>query len=356
MPVARPGGAIEAQPPPPARVREVATALPSRGARTTAPRPAHGRRHPCHPRRRLLPPLSPLPVRGARPGRLVRGRPPLLRLLGQERPPWARRVRARRAARHHVPPQAGAGRRRRACLGLLQAVGGADARATGAARSSVTAARAHWGDAVAGSGRRGDGRCASRGSGSAALVYNSVALGSSSAPARESTGPTAAGTGVQPVSGQGGGDVRPCREERGSVTPRVSAHAAAAFPAIPAINPPCAGTQASRTPSSPSCCLALELLGRATHPRCFQSHLDGRHRDAAVERPLQSPLLSSSEHPRTTRVPELDFVRPFALSSLPRSRTPPPPRWNAGELTPAAEPSHRRSSARSDPLASAASS
>ena len=37
MPVAGPGGDIEAQSPPPARVREVATALPSRGARTTVP-------------------------------------------------------------------------------------------------------------------------------------------------------------------------------------------------------------------------------------------------------------------------------------------------------------------------------
>jgi len=82
------------------------------------PRPAHDRRYP---RRRLLPPPSPpLPVCGARPGRLVRGRPPLLRLLGQERPPWARRVRARCPAGHRVPPQAGAGRRRRACLGLHQ--------------------------------------------------------------------------------------------------------------------------------------------------------------------------------------------------------------------------------------------
>jgi len=90
------------------------------------------------------------------------------------------------------------------------AVGGADACATRTARSSVTAARAHWGNAVAGSARRGGGGCASGGSGSATLVYNFVALGSSSAPARESTGPTAAayagpaaGTGVQPVSGQG---------------------------------------------------------------------------------------------------------------------------------------------------------
>jgi len=38
------------------------------------------------------------------------------------------------------------------------AVGGADARATGTARSSVTTARAHWGNAVAGSARRARGR------------------------------------------------------------------------------------------------------------------------------------------------------------------------------------------------------
>ena len=111
-----------------------------------------------------------------------------------------------------------------------------------------------------------------------------------------------------------------------------------AFPAFPAINSPCAGAHASRTSSSPSCCLALDPPPLATPPRRAQNLPDGRHLAAAVERPLQSTPPSSSERPRTTRVPELDFARPFALSSLPRRRTPPPPCLNPGELHPAAEP------------------
>ena len=65
--------------------------------------------------------------------------------------------------------------------------------------------------------------------------------------------------------------------------------AADAFPAFPAITPPCAGAHASRTTSSPSCCFALEPPGRATRPRRFQNRPDGRHRDAAVERPPAEP-------------------------------------------------------------------
>ena len=76
--------------------------------------------------------------------------------------------------------------------------------------------------------------------------------------------------------------------------------AADAFPAIPAITPPCAGDHASRTTSSPSCCLALEPPPLATHPRRTQNLPDGRHRDAAVERPLQSTPPSSSERLSTT--------------------------------------------------------
>ena len=161
MPVAGPGGAIEAQPLPPARVREVATALPSHGARTTSPRLAHGRRHPRHPRRHLLPPPSPpLPVRGARPGRLVHVRPPLLRLLGQERKPPSPRCQSPRttasksrpttAGLPRPPPVARSGERVRSG-------------AMGAAQSSVTATRAHWGDAVASSARRGGRRMRERG-------------------------------------------------------------------------------------------------------------------------------------------------------------------------------------------------
>ena len=107
-----------------------------------------------------------------------------------------------------------------------------------------------------------------------------------------------------------------------------------AFPAFPAITSPCAGAHASRTTSYPSCCLALALFSPCHAPRRFQNHPVGRHRDAAVERPLQSTPPSSSERPSPTRTPGVDFARSFALFSLPHRRTPPPPRWYAGELTP----------------------
>ena len=115
-----------------------------------------------------------------------------------------------------------------------------------------------------------------------------------------------------------------------------------------------APTRRGRPPPPPSS-LALEPPQPCHAPRRFQSRPDGRHRDAAVERPLQSTPPSSSERPSTTHTPGLDFVRSFALPSFSHRRTPPPPRLNPGELTPTAEPPHRRSSARSDPLASTAS-
>ena len=76
--------------------------------------------------------------------------------------------------------------------------------------------------------------------------------------------------------------------------------AADAFPAFPAITPPCAGAHASRTTSSPSCCFALALSFPCHAPRRAQNLPDGRHRDAAVERPLQSTPPSSSERLSTT--------------------------------------------------------
>ena len=126
------------------------------------------------------------------------------------------------------------------------------------------------------------------------------------------------------------------------------------FPAIPAITSPRAGTHASPRSSSPSCCLALELPRPSHAPRRFQSRPGGRHRYATMDSPGQRPPHPSSERPSPTRTPEVDSIRSFALSSLSHRRTPPPPRLNPGELTSAAEPPHRRSSAHSDPLASSA--
>ena len=89
-----------------------AGAAAASGLQLQRPRPAHGRRHPRHAHRRLRPhPPAAVPVRGARPGQPDPGRPPLLRQ--EERPPRARRVRARRAAGYHVPRPQGGRRRRR---------------------------------------------------------------------------------------------------------------------------------------------------------------------------------------------------------------------------------------------------
>ena len=121
-----------------------------------------------------------------------------------------------------------------------------------------------------------------------------------------------------------------------------------AFPAFPAITSPCAGFHASPASSSPACCLALAPPPLATPPRSAQNLPDGRHLAAAVERPLQSPPLPSSERPSNRGTPATQSPRSLALSSLPHPRTPPPPRLNAGELHPAEEPPPQ---ARSTPIA-----
>ena len=113
----------------------------------------------------------------------------------------------------------------------------------------------------------------------------------------------------------------------------------------------------TRRPRAPPPPLASRcaLPCRATRPRRAQSRPRGRHRDAAVESPLQSSPPFPIARTGTTKTPASYSSPPFAFSVLPHLRTPPPPRLNADELTLAAEPPHRRSSARSDPLASTAS-
>ena len=104
-------------------------------------------------------------------------------------------------------------------------------------------------------------------------------------------------------------------------------------PFRPLIRRALAPTRRGRPPPPPSS-LALEPPQPCHAPRRFQSRPDGRHRDAAVDSPGQSSPPSSSERPSTTHTLGLDFVRSFALSSLPRLGTPPPPHPDPGELTP----------------------
>ena len=59
-----------------------------------------------------------------------------------------------------------------------------------------------------------------------------------------------------------------------------------------------------------------------------------RHLAVAVDSPGQSSPPSSSERPSTTHTPEIDSIRSFALPLPSHRKTPPPPRLNAGELTP----------------------
>ena len=138
-------------------------------------------------------------------------------------------------------------------------------------------------------------------------------------------------------------------------SPATDSAAADAFPAFPAINSSRAGTHASRTTSSPSCCLALEPPQPSHAPRRFQSHPGGRHRDVAVESPNQRPSSRSFARLSTTRIPGFDFTHPFALSPRPDPRTRRRSTVNADELHPAAEPPTQTRSTPTSPTISTAS-
>ena len=124
--------------------------------------------------------------------------------------------------------------------------------------------------------------------------------------------------------------------------------------AFPAITSPRAGTHASLCSSSPACCFELEPPGRATRaaePRNVRAAATSLSRWRARCR-SRRPLLASAQ---ALQIPQKPI--PIALLLSPRShaterrrRTTP----NAGQLDAAAKPPHRRSSARSDPLASTA--
>ena len=94
------------------------------------------------------------------------------------------------------------------------------------------------------------------------------------------------------------------------------------------------------------------LPGRATHPRRFQSRPGGRHRDAAVERPLQNPRVSSRAHPSLWRTPTLYSARSLSDSPLRRPRTPPPLRKTPASSLSPSNPLLRHSSHSIDPTSS----
>ena len=82
----------------------------------------------------------------------------------------------------------------------------------------------------------------------------------------------------------------------------------------------------------------------------------GRHLAATVEGPLQHPRASSLARTSTTSTPASYSSPPFAFSVLPHLRTPPPPRLNSDELTPAVDPPPQTRSTHANPTIRSASS
>ena len=82
----------------------------------------------------------------------------------------------------------------------------------------------------------------------------------------------------------------------------------------------------------------------------------GRHLAAAVEGPLQHPRASSLVRTSTTSISASYSSPPFAFSVLPHLRTPPPPRLNSDELTPAVDPPPQTRSTHVNPTIRSASS
>ena len=82
----------------------------------------------------------------------------------------------------------------------------------------------------------------------------------------------------------------------------------------------------------------------------------GRHLAATVEGPQQHPRASSLARTSTTSIPASYSSPPFAFSVLPHLRTPPPPRLNSDELTPAVDPPPQTRSTHANPTIRSASS
>ena len=109
--------------------------------------------------------------------------------------------------------------------------------------------------------------------------------------------------------------------------------------------------------SRPSFLAALALALEASTPRhATPTSPCGRHRDAAVAGPLQHPRAISHARMSTTNTAESYSSPPFAFSVLPHLRTPPPPRLNSDELTPAVDPPPQTRSTHANPTIRSASS